>query len=62
MDTNSNTGSGYPELMAQPELIAYLRIPQASTAGNYANVIDNLKRFHGQPRWPVNPKYFPSQM
>jgi hypothetical protein len=49
VDTNANTVSGYPELMTQSELIEYLRIPEVSTAGNYENVVDNLKRFHGLP-------------
>lgn len=39
----------FPELMTQPELIEYLRIPDVSSAGDYGNVIDNLKRFHGLP-------------
>jgi len=49
MDTKSNKPSGYPELMTQSELIEYLRIPDVSTAGDYRNVIDNLKRFHDLP-------------
>ena len=49
MDTNSNTPSGYPGLMIEPELIEYLWIPKASAAGNCGNVVDNLKRFHGLP-------------
>jgi hypothetical protein len=35
--------------MTQLELIQYLRIPEVSTASNYDNVVDNLKRFHGLP-------------
>jgi hypothetical protein len=49
MDTNVNTAFGYPELMTQLELIEYLRSPEVSTAGNYSNVVDNLKRLHGLP-------------
>lgn len=49
MDTNLRQLSGYPELMTQSELIEYLRIPEISTAGDYSNVIDNLKRCHGLP-------------
>jgi len=49
MDTNSNTDSGFPEIMSQPELIEYLRIPEVSTAGDYSNVVDNLRRSHGLP-------------
>jgi len=39
-----------PELLTEEELIAFLRIPQVSTAKNYRNVVDNLKRMHGLPR------------
>ena len=39
-----------PELLTEEELIVYLRISQISTAKNYHNVIDNLKRMHGLPR------------
>lgn len=49
MKTDSRTDPGYPELMTTLELIEYLRIPEISTASNYDNVIDNLKRFHGLP-------------
>ena len=38
------------ELMTESELIDFLRIPEVSKAGNYHNVIDNLKRFHDLPR------------
>jgi hypothetical protein len=38
-----------PELLTEAELIQYLRIPLVSGAGDYGNVIDNLKRMHGLP-------------
>ena len=39
-----------PDLLTEEELIEFLRIPQVSKAGNYHNVIYNLKRFHNLPR------------
>ncbi|MHC4541980.1 MAG: hypothetical protein ACYTEK_17000 [Planctomycetota bacterium] len=39
-----------PELLTEEELILFLRIPRISTAKDYRNVIENLKRMHGLPR------------
>ena len=39
-----------PTVMTEEELIQFLRIPEVSTATNYRNVIENLKRIHGLPR------------
>jgi len=39
-----------PTVMTEEELIRFLRIPEISTATNYRNVIENLKRLHGLPR------------
>jgi hypothetical protein len=39
-----------PELLTEEELILFLRIPRISTAQDYRNVIENLKRIHGLPR------------
>jgi integrase len=38
-----------PEVLTEAELIRYLRIPQVSNAGNFRNVVGNLKRIHGLP-------------
>jgi len=43
-----STGS-FSEILTQQELIRYLRIPEISRARDHANVIDNLKRYHGLP-------------
>ena len=39
-----------PDLLTEPELIAYLRIAEISKATNFRNAINNLKRFHDLPR------------
>jgi hypothetical protein len=39
----------FPDIMLEPELITYLRIPEISKAGNHRNVIANLKRSRGLP-------------
>jgi hypothetical protein len=39
-----------PDLMTEPELIHFLRIPQVSNSKDYHNVIENLKRMHQLPR------------
>jgi hypothetical protein len=36
--------------MTEEELIRFLRIPEISTAADYRNVVENLKRAHGLPR------------
>ena len=39
-----------PTILTEEELIHFLRIPEISSATNYRNVIENLKRHHGLPR------------
>jgi len=39
-----------PTIMTEEELIHFLRIPEISSATDYRNVIENLKRQHGLPR------------
>jgi hypothetical protein len=39
-----------PIVMAEEELIRFLRIPEISSAANHHHVIENLKRVHGLPR------------
>jgi len=39
-----------PELLTEEELIRFLRIPEVSSAKDFGNVIDNLKRMHDLPR------------
>ncbi|AQT68779.1 hypothetical protein STSP2_01952 [Anaerohalosphaera lusitana] len=46
----SNSPASYPELMTEPELIQYLRIPEISDASDYHNVIEHLKRMRDLPR------------
>ena len=51
----------FPDLMTEEEVIDYLRIPKVSKAGEYNNVINNLKRAHGLPcihisRKPLYPR------
>lgn len=41
--------SEMPELMTEEELIVYLRIPEVSKAGDYHNVVANLKRMKDLP-------------
>ncbi len=38
------------ELMAESEVIQFLRIPELSSSKDYHNVIENLKRVRGLPR------------
>ena len=40
----------FPDLMTEPELIRYLRIPDVSNSKSHRNVIEHLKRFRGLPR------------
>ncbi len=40
----------WPTVMTEEELIQFLRIPEVSTATDYRNVIENLKRKHSLPR------------
>jgi hypothetical protein len=40
----------FPELMTEPELIQFLRIPELSSSQSHHNVIEHLKRFRGLPR------------
>lgn len=42
-------GSDWPDLLTEEELIVYLRIPEVSKAGDYHNVIANLKRMKDLP-------------
>ena len=60
---DGNGGSApCPDLMTEPELIRYLRIPEISNANDYGNVIENLKRMQNlpcihickQPLYPLN--------
>jgi hypothetical protein len=39
-----------PTVMTEDELIRFLRIPEISSAANYQNVVENLKRKHDLPR------------
>jgi hypothetical protein len=39
-----------PELMTEPELVSFLRIPEVSRSQNHHNVVENLKRMHQLPR------------
>ena len=48
-EKKSHRVDGFAEIMTQSELIEYLRIPEVSKAGNYDNVIGNLKRMHDLP-------------
>ena len=38
-----------PELMTKEELIDYLRIPLVSTAKDFSNAVENLRRMHDLP-------------
>ena len=38
-----------PDLMTEEELIRYLRIPDISSANDYSNAVENLKRMHNLP-------------
>ena len=51
MTQNESTNSGqvWPDLMTEDEVIRYLRIPEVSKSGNYANVIQHLKRMRDLP-------------
>lgn len=47
-----DSNGGYtpcPELLTEDDVIRLLRIPEVSKAGNYSNVIGNLKRMHDLP-------------
>jgi len=69
-ETNSNSLAGvaippdttgdFPELMVEAELIAFLRIPVVSKAGDYHHVIEHLKRMRGLPCLHIakQPLYF----
>ena len=46
----ARAGSMWPELMTEDELIEFLRIPEVSNAGDYRNVVENLKKVRGLPR------------
>jgi hypothetical protein len=39
----------WPILLTEKELVQLLRVPEISTATNFHNVIDQLKRFHDLP-------------
>jgi hypothetical protein len=39
-----------PAVMTEEELVRFLRIPEISSATDYRNVVENLKRVHGLPR------------
>jgi len=41
---------GFPELLTEEELVAYLRIPAVSNSKDYHNVIEHLKRLMNLPR------------
>jgi len=41
--------TAFPDLMTEPELMHFLRIPDVSQAANPHHVIENLKRFHQLP-------------
>jgi hypothetical protein len=49
MTENENSGQTWPDLMTEDEVIRYLRIPEISKSGNYANVIQHLKRMRDLP-------------
>lgn len=57
-------GGGFvpcPDLMTEDELIRYLRVPEISKAGDFHNVIAQLKRFADLPcihisRQPLYPR------
>ena len=38
------------ELMTEPEVIQFLRIPEVSNSKDYHNVIEHLKKIRGLPR------------
>ena len=48
IQTNNLTDAS-PELMTEPELVAFLRIPEVSSGQGHGNVIKNLKRTRGSP-------------
>ncbi len=52
----------FPDLLTEEELIEYLHIPEISTAKDFHNVIDNLKRFRHLPRiYICNKALYPLQ-
>ncbi len=46
---SATASHAFPILLTENELINLLRIPEISSAANYHNVIENLKRMHGLP-------------
>jgi hypothetical protein len=51
-----------PDLLTEDELIRFLRIPQISSAKDYHNVIEHLKRYRGLPRISIcNRILFPKE-
>ena len=48
--------SDVPDLMTEAEVIEFLRIPEASTAKDYHNVILNLIRMRDLPRIKIGKK------
>ena len=38
------------DLMTEPEVIQFLRIPEVSNSNYYHNVIEHLKKYRGLPR------------
>ncbi len=47
ISTANNSNS---ELMTEPEVIRFLRIPEVSNSKDHHNVIEHLKRFRNLPR------------
>ena len=57
MDINNNSNlydsamiDNKLELMTEPEVVQFLRIPEISNSKDYHNVIEHLKRIRGLPR------------
>lgn len=46
----------WPDLMTEEELIEFLRIPEVSKAGDFHNVVENLKRMRELPRIRISHK------
>ena len=58
---SNNLPVGFPELMTEPELVQFLRIPEVGKGEDFANVVKNLKRMRGLPcvhicRQPLYPR------
>ena len=50
-DLDISTANNYnSELMTEPEVIQFLRIPEVSNSKDHHNVIEHLKKFRGLPR------------